>query len=162
MKTKKFIKIFFLSLLFNLRAQNNDPIIYDLKSEYLVNPIGLDNKKPRLSWKIKDSRRGAIQKSYEISVGTDSVKVALGKGSHWNTGKIDKDKQLVIYNGNKLEAYHKYYWSVKVWGIDNKEIRANYIASFEMGMIDIKNWKGSWISDSRDTVSYTHLRAHET
>ena len=150
MKTKKFITIFFLSLLFNLRAQNNDPIIYDLKSEYLINPIGLDNKKPRLSWKIKDSRRGAIQKSYEISVGTDSVKVALGKGSHWNTGKIDKDKQLVIYNGNKLEAYHKYYWSVKVWGIDNKEIRANYIASFEMGMIDIKNWKGSWISDSRD------------
>ena len=150
MKTKKFITIFLLSLLFNLRAQNNDPIIYDLKSEYLINPIGLDNKKPRLSWKIKDSRRGAIQKSYEISVGTDSVKVALGKGSHWNTGKIDKDKQLVIYNGNKLEAYHKYYWSVKVWGIDNKEIRANYIASFEMGMIDIKNWKGSWISDSRD------------
>ena len=150
MKTKKLIAIFFLSLLFNLCAQNNDPIIYELKSEYLVNPIGLDNKKPRLSWKIKDSRRGAIQKSYEISVGTDSVKVALGKGSHWNTGKIDKDKQLVIYNGNKLEAYHKYYWSVKVWGIDNKEIRANYIASFEMGMIDIKNWKGSWISDSRD------------
>ena len=68
MKTKKFITIFFLSLLFNLRAQNNDPIIYDLKSEYLVNPIGLDNKKPRLSWKIKDSRRGAIQKSYEINI----------------------------------------------------------------------------------------------
>ena len=144
------ITIFFLCFFFEVYSQNNQSSVYDLKSEYLVNPIGIDVKAPRLTWKINDSRRGAIQKSYDICVGTDSAKVAAGKGSYWKTGKINSSSQMVVYDGNQLKPYQKYYWLLKVWDKNNQKIKSEKLASFEMGMMDINNWKGSWISDSWD------------
>ena len=144
------ITIFFLCFFFEVYSQNNQSSVYDLKSEYLVNPIGIDVKSPRLTWKINDSRRGAIQKSYDICVGTDSAKVAAGKGSYWKTGKINSSSQMVVYDGNQLKPYQKYYWLLKVWDKNNQKIKSEKLASFEMGMMDINNWKGSWVSDSWD------------
>ena len=142
--------IVFFCFFIDVYSQHNQASVYDLKSEHLVNPIGLDVKAPRLTWKINDSRRGAIQKSYDISVGTDSIKVAAGNGSYWNTGKINSSTQMVVYDGKQLKPYQKYYWLLKVWDKNNQKMKSEKLASFEMGMMDIINWKGSWISDSWD------------
>lgn len=144
------IILIFLELLSCVKSQKNEISLYDLKSEYLVNPIGLDAETPRLAWKIKDQRRGAIQKAYKISVGIDSTKVAAGNGSYWNTGKVNADDQMVVYSGKELQAFKKYYWSLSVWDKNNNMIQASQLASFEMGMMESRNWRGSWISDSRD------------
>ena len=144
------ITFVFLGFLCTVHSQNKALGLYDLKSEHLVNPIGIDIKNPRLTWKIKDQRPGAIQKAYKISVGTDSLKVAAGNGSYWNTGRINSDHQMVIYQGKELQAFQKYYWSVTVWDKNDNEVPTSPPASFEMGMIEAKNWKGSWISDHRD------------
>lgn len=149
-RIKKSITLVFLSLMWNVNSQNKQISLYDLKSEYLINPIGLDVKNPRLSWKIIDKRQGAIQNAYSLSLGTDSLKVAAGNGSHWNTGKINSDDQMVVYSGKELQAFQKYYWSITVWDKNNEKVQAENLASFEMGMMEIWNWKGSWISDSRD------------
>ena len=147
---KNFITLVFIGLASNTHSQNDLLSVYDLKSEYLVNPIGLDVKTPRFTWKIKDQRRGAIQKAYKISVGTDSTKVAEGNGSHWNTGKINSDNQMIVYSGKVLQAFQKYYWSLTVWDKNNEKVQSNRLSSFEMGMMESSNWRGSWISDSRD------------
>ena len=144
------IALMFFGVLCNLHSQNMEIKLYDRKSEYLVNPIGLDVECPRLTWKIKDQRRGAIQRAYKINVGTDSVEVAAGNGTYWNSGKINSDDQMVIYDGKELKAFQKYYWSLTVWDKNNERIKSTQPASFEMGMINVGNWKGSWISDSRD------------
>ena len=144
------IALVFFGVLCNLQSQNKEIKLYDMKSEYLVNPIGLDVKSPRLTWKIKDYRRGAIQSAYKINVGTDSLQVATGNGSYWNTGKINSDDQLVVYGGKELKAFQKYYWSVTIWDKNNERIKSSQPATFEMGMMYVRNWKGSWISDSRD------------
>ncbi|MGB0396432.1 MAG: hypothetical protein ACPGC6_06655, partial [Flavobacteriaceae bacterium] len=149
-RIKNLTTLIFLGLLWNAHSQNDPLRVYDLKSEYLVNPIGLDVKTPRLAWKIKDQRRGAVQKAYKISVGIDSAKVAAGKGSYWNTGRINADHQMVVYSGKELQAFQKYYWSLTVWDKNDKKVQSSSPASFEMGMMETRNWKGSWISDSRD------------
>ena len=59
---KKSDYTYFFGLSWNAHSQNDSLRVYDLKSEYLVNPIGLDVKTPRLTWKIRDQRRGAVQK----------------------------------------------------------------------------------------------------
>ena len=147
---EKIITIVFMGFVLNTHSQNDLPRVYDLKSEYLANPIGLDVKTPRFTWKIKDQRRGAFQKAYKISVGIDSIDVAAGNGSHWNTGKINSDHQLVVYGGKALQAFHKYYWSLTVWDKNNKKVESDRLSSFEMGMMEARNWRGSWISDSRN------------
>ena len=144
------VLVFFKFLTNNLYSQKNKKFLYDLRTEYLTNPVGLDEKYPRLKWKIKDDKRGSRQIAYSITVGIDSINVSSGIGSHWNTGKIMSDGQLVTYNGNTLEPFQKYYWSVKVWNQENEQITTPNLANFEMGMMDSKNWKGTWISDTRD------------
>ena len=141
MRINHLIIIIFLGLLSCVDSQTNEISVYDLKSEYLVNPIGLDVETPRLTWKIKDQRRGAIQKAYKISVGTDSAKVALGKGSHWNTGKVNAEHQMVLYAGKALQAFQKYYWSLTVWDKNDKKVQSDRPASFEMGMMETRNWR---------------------
>ena len=120
-----------------------------LKSDHLENPVGIDNPSPRLSWKIEDQRTGAKQTAYQILVGTDSLRVLSGKGDQWDSKKQAADDILVTYSGNELSPLTKYYWSVKVWDMDNKESQSA-VNSFETGMMHVKNWQGSWIGDGKD------------
>ena len=59
------VAISFLSLL----VYGQNPV--ELQTDYLENPIGLDNNNPRLTWKIDDDKQGANQQSYRLIVGTD-------------------------------------------------------------------------------------------
>ena len=121
-----------------------------LMCEYLINPLGIDAANPRLTWRIDDQREGAKQIAYEINVSSDSVEVVKGLGKHWPTGKINADKQLINYKGKALIPFTRYYWSVRVWDKDGKPSSWSQVNSFETGMMNSSNWKGSWISDSRD------------
>ncbi len=122
----------------------------NLRCEYLVNPIGIDSPNPRLTWIMIDDRREATQSAYEIVVGTDSSKVGSGVGDKWTTGKITSAAMLAEYNGLPLEPFTRYFWSVKVWDAWGNPSSASLPASFETGMMKKENWKGAWISDTRD------------
>ena len=117
-----------------------------LRCEHLINPLGIDENSPRLTWLLNDARFGAIQNAYRIIVGTDSLAVALGQGTSWDTQKVLSDKMLVSYQGQQLQPFTKYFWQVRVWDKDNVE-QSSTVASFETGMMNIDNWKGVWISD---------------
>ena len=119
----------------------------ELRCEYLSNPIGIDVKQPRLSWMLSDKRSGAKQLAYQILVSTDSLQLVKGKGNIWQTSKINSDVNLLTYKGKPLQPFTKYYWKINTWDKDNVRSDDTEIASFESGMMDIKNWKGSWISD---------------
>jgi len=120
-----------------------------LRCEHLSNPLGVDTPNPRLAWQLQDDRYGALQQAYRIVVGTDSMSVLNGTGSMWDTKRISSDNMLVSYAGNAIEPYTKYFWRVEVWDKDN-EVRPSEVASFESGLMNIKNWKGTWISDGHE------------
>ncbi|MET6996837.1 alpha-L-rhamnosidase [Chitinophaga defluvii] len=121
-----------------------------LQCEYLVNPLGIDAAHPRLAWQLEDNRQSAVQTAWQLSVGTDSLSVAAGKGNSWQTGKTLSDQQRVVYAGKPLQPFTKYYWRVTLWDKDGKPSTGSAVASFETGMMREENWKGFWISDSRD------------
>lgn len=66
-------------------------IIYDMKTEDLINPIGIDEKKPRFSWKLQSKISGTVQTAYRIIVRSDmirfgtAVKLCLTAQSALNT-----------------------------------------------------------------------------
>lgn len=120
-----------------------------LKCEYLVKPIGVDNPAPRLSWLMLDNRKGAIQKAYRIYVGTDSVQLSNKKGIQWDSGKVLSANSLITYKGSPLKPFTKYYWSLELWDKDGKPTAVS-TSSFEMGMMGMENWKGTWISDGNE------------
>lgn len=140
-------------LVISLFSCNVDPeksIPEDLRCEHMFNPLGMDNPHPRLTWRMDDERMGAAQTSFSIFIGTDSAEVADGTGNIWESGKVDSDRNLVVYDGDSLKPFTKYYWTVRTWGHARKKSDVSPVAFFETGMMDQMNWKGAWISDSRD------------
>lgn len=120
--------------------------VYDLQCEHLINPLGIDNPQPRLNWKLNDPRRNARQMAYQLSLGTDSVQAVAGKGNCWQSYKKSASV-LVTYQGKELQPFTRYYWNVTIWDITGKPVKSR-TASFETGMMQMKNWQGSWISDN--------------
>tara|TARA_R110002050_G_scaffold261165_4_gene401144 strand:+ start:3908 stop:6604 length:2697 start_codon:yes stop_codon:yes gene_type:complete len=141
------IFLFFISL----SCINNDAKIepQNLLCEYLETPIGIDSDTPRLRWNINSDRNDSKQKSYYLSVGIDSLEVSKGNGKMWQFDGKNNATSLVVYDGKKLQPFTKYYWGVQV--IDNKNTQSNFaVSSFETGMMQQNNWKGSWITDYND------------
>ena len=64
-------------------------IIYDMKTEDLINPIGIDEKKPRFSWKLQSKISGTVQTAYRIIVRSDNDTV-------WDSGKLRLTAQSAL------------------------------------------------------------------
>lgn len=122
-----------------------------LTCEYLDNPIGIDAEKPRFSWKIVSNKPRFKQTAYEILVGEDSLLLQTKEGIVWSSGKINSDKTLTIYNGEKLKPRTRYYWTVSIWDEDNNKSSSKHISNFETGKLD-EVWQAQWISDGTDTL----------
>ena len=147
---RSFLSISFLLLIAGaVFSQPASCIPANLRCEYLVNPLGVDASHPRFTWRLNDSRYGAVQTAWQIVVGTDSAAVANGEGSMWNSQKMESEKMLAAYEGTTLQPFTRYFWSITVWDKD-RQVSKPVVASFETGMMDMKNWKGSWISDGTD------------
>jgi alpha-L-rhamnosidase len=154
----QYILTFLSLLIFLLKAQPDcfalSPIQSDgLKCEYLKNPLGIDTPSPRLTWLITDTRRGAKQTAYQVLVDTDSMKVVQETAEEWNTGKVVSENNLLVYKGKLLQPFTRYYWKVIVWDKDGVKATQAPVSSFETGMMQMRNWKGAWISDSRDITT---------
>ena len=110
---------------------------YDLRVEYMKSPIGIDESKPRFSWKIKSSDNDGAQSAYRIAVTTPSVNDPV-----WDSGKVESTKMVAIeYAGPQLKPETEYFWSVTVW--TKTGLRASTVQSrFTTG---IGEWKAKWI-----------------
>ncbi|MFW9995621.1 MAG: family 78 glycoside hydrolase catalytic domain, partial [Candidatus Odinarchaeota archaeon] len=124
--------------------------IYDLRCEYLDNPLGIDVEKPRLSWKLKSNHRGARQQAYQIQCASSRNFDTEGT-IIWDSGQTVSDQSIhVEYGGRKLESRERVYWRVKIWDDRDEESEWSEIAWWEMGLLDSGDWKARWIDPEGD------------
>jgi alpha-L-rhamnosidase len=125
-------------LFFVVQAQ---PSILNLRTENLVNPIGLDNGKPRFSWQLRNDVRNLKQTDYEVTVFT-----AKGnKNTVWHSGWQHSDQSVWIrYQGPALSSGKKYFWTVSVKDNQGRTLRGD-TAFFQTGMLQTADWKAQWI-----------------
>lgn len=139
-----------IALLPLISSAKRSAMVTGLKCEYLKNPLGIDALQPRFTWRLDDQRHGARQTAYQIWVGTDSLEVVGRKSKIWDSGKVDSESNLVVYNGEKLSPFTRYYWVVDVWDEKGNKVQGGSCANFETGMLAAKNWRGAWITDVQD------------
>jgi alpha-L-rhamnosidase len=129
------------------RALGDNPLtVKNLRCEYKVDPLGIDVRKPRLSWELVSAERGVLQTSYEIRVASSEAELAKGKFT-WESGKQSSDaSNQVEYSGLALESRKIYYWQVRV--ADNHEHLSEWSkpAHWEMGLLEPADWKAKWIT----------------
>jgi alpha-L-rhamnosidase len=117
-----------------------------LRTEYRVNPLGIDSARPRLSWEINDSRRAAVQTAYQVLVAGSDETLSAGRGDVWDSGKVESDEQhLIEYAGRPLASGERCVWKVRVWDKYGQPSAWSQPAVWSMGLLQPADWKGKWI-----------------
>lgn len=117
-----------------------------LRCEFRVDPLGIDVLKPRLSWEMHDSRRGAKQTAYQIIVSSTSEKLAAGQGDLWDTGRVESsDTVHIVYAGKPLASRMQCHWKARLWDADGRVSEFSRPALWTMGMLKPEDVKAKWI-----------------
>src|SRR3989442_13068772 len=85
--------------------------VVGLRTEYKENPLGIDARMPRLSWRLQPGSRGVTQSAYEVRVARSERGVRGGSDSVWSSGRVASDESTQrVYEGPPLQSGRRYYW----------------------------------------------------
>jgi alpha-L-rhamnosidase len=130
--------------------------VYDLRCEYLTEPLGIDNPyaleqmtvwdySPRVSWKCKmQNAKCKMQDAYRVTVALSEEDLKRGENLLWDSGIVETDKQFCFLPKEIMRSHTKYYWRV-----------ASSVASFSTGLL-AQDWLGKWIYKA-DNKKENHL-----
>ena len=123
-----------------------------LRSEYLREPLGLDEPHPRFTWQFTTTDPNARPDQWRLQVALDSADLVQNRHLQWDTTFQGTAFPLLRYSGRPLQPFQKYYWRLEGASRRSKK-RVHASSFFEMGMMTTSAWRGFWISDgrSRDT-----------
>jgi alpha-L-rhamnosidase len=127
------------------------PAPVDLVCEYAANPIGIDVRRPRLSWQIRAAGRGWVQRAYRLQVAASPELLEAGRGLIWDSGRVESGESVHRpYGGPPVQSSQRYVWRVRVW--DGADVASAWseIASWEMGLLDPADWIAGWITPDWD------------
>ncbi len=120
---------------------------FELKCEYLVNPICIDIRNPRFSWITSHQERNQFQSAYQIIVSSEETLSREFIGDFWDSGKVNSELNVNIeYKGLPLESDKNYFWRVKWWDKNGLESAYSEINTFGIALLDKSDWKANWIS----------------
>ncbi len=104
-----------------------------LKTEHLINPMGVDFTAPRLSWNCDG---GVTQTAYQVIAADDAGTVL------WDSGRVESSAMCAQWGGAPVEPKTKVLWKVQLW--DEEAAAGDWSeASFETG---INAWSAQWIT----------------
>ena len=107
-----------------------------LQGEYLTEPLGLGNPKPRFYWNCEG---GIRQTAYQIIC-------KRGNEIVWDSGKVERSSMThIAYDGLDLHSRDIVAWSVQLWD-ENGEPGEKSESRFELGLLAESDWTARWIS----------------
>ena len=144
---KNIVFVFSVCLLILSGCSRTEKILVsDLRCEYLVNPEGIDTKKPRLSWILYSESFNKYQEAYQIYISSSASKLSKDLADIWDSKKINSNNTNQIkYDGKALESGKKYYWKVRIWDENGKQSAWSKAYCFSMGLLKEKDWIAKWI-----------------
>jgi hypothetical protein len=80
-----------IGLFFQQVKASDLPQITNLRTEYKINPLGIDAAQPRFSWEIVSGKRNFTQKAFQIRASKLEKDLLEGKNLMWDSGKILSD-----------------------------------------------------------------------
>ena len=124
-----------------------------LRTEYLVDPLGLDVPQPRLDWILTGTDRtprNLSQSSYQILVASSADQLAHDQGDLWDSGQIKSgETSHIAYAGAALTSRETCYWKVRVTDSLGQVSAWSAPASWEMGLLQPKDWQAKWLDAPR-------------
>lgn len=118
-----------------------------LTIEFREHALGIDSRLPRFSWKMADSRPGALQTAYRLQIANDSgfPDAAL----LWNIEAKGSDSVLVPYAGPQLASRTRYHLRVAVCDHKGEWSEWSEPSWFETAFLD-EEWQAAWIAGGEE------------
>jgi alpha-L-rhamnosidase len=118
--------------------------VTNLRCESMLEPVGIDEPKPRLSWAIESSRPGWRQTAWEIRASKERNAAA---GELWSSGRVaGAESTQIEYGGRAAKAHERVWWRVRVWDETGAVSPWSEPASWVAGLPAASDWGASeWI-----------------
>ncbi|AYY12568.1 alpha-L-rhamnosidase [Actinobacteria bacterium YIM 96077] len=117
---------------------------FGLMCDHRVTPLGIDEPRPRLSWKLASDRRGDRQVGYRVVVMLPPDHLNGTGRVVWDTDWRDGDATAVDYDGAPLQSSTRYRWQVSVRDTDGR-ITETAESWFETALLH-GEWDAAWIA----------------
>lgn len=121
----------------------------NLKCGSWVNPLGIDDPNPRLSWQLASTNptdRSQSESAYEIQVASSAALLANNQSDLWDSGKVVSAQPFnVSYAGQALTSVEQVFWHVRVWDAQGQASAWSPAATWTMGLLKPTDWQGGWI-----------------
>ncbi len=118
--------------------------VVDLRCEEFDCPLGLTEKRPRLSWRLESNRPGARQVAFRVRA--SSSPRGFDVPELWDSGRVESNQTtFVAYEGASLYSRERVYWRVEVED-ETGSTTASETAWFETGLFEKSDWKAQLIS----------------
>ena len=113
----------------------------DLRTEYLVDPLGLGTTQPRFSWLSGHVRAGSRQVAYRLIVSSDPARLDRDDGDVWDTGRVQSGVTAQVeFAGRPLVSRERCWWKVMTWDADGAPSRWSATATFELALLSLLDW----------------------
>ena len=136
--------------------------ITNLKTNYIRNPIGLDDESILFSWQMNSEEQGKSQSAYRIAVyecdqgNREQDDAIASEICVWDSGKVEGSLSVAVpYEGEQLKPQTGYEWSVDVWDEEGSRCVSAETGYFETGLMGEFPEEAHWISvgDSDRNIS---------
>jgi len=124
---------------------------YALTCEQRAAPLGIDERRPRLSWKLRSASDGDAQTAYRIRVARRQSDLE-GGDLLWDSGVVTSDETIhIVYDGAPLTSSTRFHWRLDVY--DRSGHSAGQADSwFETALLHPDEWTAAWIGRDPLTV----------
>ena len=126
----------------------------NLRTDYLVDPMGVHSDPPLLSWELGGDGRGLKQSAWQVEVASSVDALQNGSADLWDSGKVISGKQSGIpYEGAPLGSRAEAHWRARVWDGAGESGPWSPGARWEVGLgggglggFRLADWTAKWIS----------------
>ena len=116
----------------------------------LINPLGVDEPQPLLTWTMTSALRGDLQQAYQVLVASTEERLKNDQGDLWDSGKVSSGESVQIkYAGKPLAPRTQCYWKVRLWDRAGKASAWSEPATWTTGLLNAEDWQANWITASK-------------
>jgi alpha-L-rhamnosidase len=130
--------------------------------ERLSMPLGIEQRKPALSWIVNHPEPDQRQTAYQILVASSRPQLEQQRGDVWDSGKVvSSESSNARYAGPELDANKAYFWQVRIWDRHNQ---ASPFSEPQMFVTAVRDkWKARpiWVppnTDAPNPANFAFLR----
>ncbi len=136
------------------KAASRKPLApIDLLVNGVSNPLAIDRRSTRFTWRSPANGRGEMQSAYQILVASNPANLATGTADQWDSGKINSiNSASVEYAGEPLPPAKRLWWKVRIWNQSGKPGPYSASAFFHTGL-NPGEWKAQYIWDGTTTLN---------